>query len=65
MEKTYHHSQFLANLGRDKPQYEPSDGQPEPEARGRDAALEGAAVADLDHELDDPAAERDLDAHVA
>lgn len=62
---TDRNSPLLPNPRRDEPKHEPPNGNAEPESRVRHAASEGLPPANLDHELDDPAAEGDLEADVA
>lgn len=53
-----------AELGGDEAEQGAAEGDAEPEADGGHARVEGVGLADLDHELHDPAAEGDLDADV-
>lgn len=62
---TYHDGQLLAEHGRDEAQHDTPHGDAQPEPRGGHARRERLAAADLEHEFHDPAAESDLDAHVA
>lgn len=56
--------ELLADAGRHEAQHHPPHRDAEPEARGDEARAEGGPVPDVDHERDDPAAQRDLDADV-
>lgn len=61
----HHDRQLLPHPRRHKPQHHPPNRQPKPEPRRRHATRERLSLPDLDHELDDPPAERDLEPHVA
>lgn len=65
MEYTHSNSQFFSQPRRHKPKHNPSHSDAHPKPRCSHAACELLAVADFEHELDDPTSERDFDAHVA
>ena len=56
--------ELFAHPRRHEAQHDPPDRDPEPEARRDQTGAEGRAVADVDHEGDDPAAEGHFDADV-
>jgi hypothetical protein len=63
-EQTYSDGELLSNPGRDEPQYQPPHGNAHPEPCRCHAARKVLALPHFEHELDNPAAERDFDADV-
>lgn len=61
---TYQDGELVANSGRDEAEDDPAERDTDPEAGCADAGKEGRCLADIDHEDDGPAAERDFDANV-
>ena len=63
-DQTYSDGKLLSNPGRDEPQYQPPHGNAHPKPCRCHAACKVLALPHLEHELDNPAAERDFDADV-
>lgn len=65
VKNTYRSGQLDAEARRHEAQNDAADGDAQPEASGRHTAGEVASLAHVNHKLDDPATQGDLDADVA
>lgn len=63
--RTHYDGQLLAKSRRDKPEDDAPNRDPHPVARSHHAARKVSSFAHFEHELDDPAAEGNLNADVA